>query len=130
MRPDTPRGARKKLLLLQGTLYRLEILEAKAVLRNGVANSIVGRRLPGILSFLFQHKGSALLTSVLPLLLGAGRVSRIVRNGALVAGAAAALMGLLKRWSRGDATTEPAQDGNAESAAQVTDEKNPGQGRD
>jgi len=130
MSVDTPREARKKLLLLQGTLYRLEILEAKAVLRNGVANSVVGRRLPGLLSFLFQHKASALLTSVLPLLLGAGRVSRIVRRGALVAGAGAALMGLLKRWNADDRTPDPAQHADAESAVRVADEKNPGQSRD
>ncbi len=130
MSADTPREARKKLLLLQGTLYRLEILEAKAVLRNGMANSVVGRRLPGLLSFLFQHKGSALLTSALPLLLGAGRVSRIVRRGALVAGAGAALMGLLKRWSHDDTPPEPVQHADAESAGQATDEKNPGQSRD
>lgn len=137
MKPASPRAVRKKLLLLQGTLHRLEILDAKAALRSGVTNSFVGQRLPGVISFLLQHKASALLTSLLPLVFGAGSVSRFVRRGSLAVGIGAALLGLFKRRKRSDTamdadesteevTIAPASD----SAAVATDEKNPGQSRD
>ncbi len=131
MRSDTPRAARKKLLLLEGTLHRLDILEAREALRSGVANSFVGQRLPGVLGFLFQHKAGTLLTSVLPLLLGRGRVSRIVRRGTLLFGAGAALLGLLERWNRArmEAGSEAEPAGN-EAAGDTADKKNPGQSRD
>lgn len=137
MKPASPRAVRKKLLLLQGTLHRLEILDAKTALRSGVTNSFVGQRLPGVISFLVEHKASALLTSLLPLVFGAGSVSRLVRRGSLAVGIGAALLGLFKRRKRGDTamdadesteeiTSAPASD----SAAVATDEKNPDQSRD
>lgn len=142
MKPASPRAVRKKLLLLQGTLHRLEILDAKTALRSGVTNSFVGQRLPGVISFLVEHKASALLTSLLPLVFGAGSVSRLVRRGSLAVGIGAALLGLLKRRKRGDTamdaaamdaddsteeiTSAPASD----SAAVATDEKNPDKSRD
>lgn len=143
MSPDTPRAVRKKLLLLEGSLHRLEILEAKEALRSGVVNSVVGQRLPGVLGLLFQHKTGALLASLLPLLIGAGRVARVARRGTLVLGAGAALLGLFKRWRRGRPAVEPmAQEGDTSAHEAFADvvtepgrrdhagEKNPGQGRD
>ncbi len=131
MKPDMHRAARKKLLLLEGTLHRLEILEAKAALRSGAANSLVGQRLPGVLAFLFQHKAGAMLTSLLPLLVGAGRVSRIARRGTLLLGAGAALVGLVSRWQRARPPVEPlAQDDVDSVQNKNADEKNPGQDRD
>ncbi len=131
MKPNTPRAARKKLLLLEGTLHRLEILEAKQALRSGVANSYIGRHLPGALAILLQNKGSALLTTVLPLLLGGSRLSRIARRATLALGAGAALLGLLNRWNRGrPAADQAAEDGAAAGDEENSDEKNPGQDRD
>ncbi len=137
MKPASPRAVRKKLLLLQGTLHRLEILEAKAALQTGVTNSIVGQRLPGVISFLVQHKASALLTSLLPLVLGAGRVARIVRRGSLAVGIGAALLGLFKRRKRNDMAVDAEAPAQAtaiapagDTAAEATGEKNPDQSRD
>ena len=131
MKPNIPRAARKKLLLLEGTLHRLEILEAKQALRSGMANSYIGRHLPSALAILLQNKGSALLTTVLPLLLGGSRLSRIARRATLALGAGAALLGMLNRWNRGSPVGEPsAEDGVAAAEDQHLDEKNPDQGRD
>ncbi len=131
MNHPTPRAARKKLLLLEGTLHRLEILEAKDALRSSVANSVMGQRLPGLIGFVFQHKVGALLTSVLPLLLGVGRISRIARRGTLLLGSVAALLGLLRRWNQDRQDGGPqTQDGVIATTTSPPDEKNPGQSRD
>lgn len=136
MKPQTPRAARKKLLLLEGALYRLEILEAKDALRTGVTHSFIGQRLPGLLSFLFEHKAGALLTSALPWLLGTGRVSRIVRRGALLLSAVVGLLGLPGRRRSSRPTDEPVAQQDPLAAAEPdagpnsADKKNPGQSRD
>ena len=137
MKSDTPRTARKKLLLLEGTLQRLEILEAKDTLRRGVAGSVIGQHLPGLLSFIFEHRVGALLAGMLPLLVGAGRAARIARRGTLLLGAATALLGWLRR--RRPAVHTPAQQAApapadpevvAGTADPDADKKNPGQCRD
>lgn len=128
MKYDTPRAARKKLLLLEGTLHRLEVLEAKEALRASTAKSFVGQRLPGIIAFLIQHKAGALLTSVLPLLLGAGRLSRVARRGTLLLGAGAAVMGFFNRWTQSRPLAEPQRQepAAAVTTAESADKKNPG----
>jgi len=123
MTGETPRAARKKLLLLEGTLHRLELMQARESLVGAAANSVIGRGLPGLLSFLLRHKAGALLASALPLLVGGSRLSRIVRRGAVLLGAGAALLGLFSRYREGGPAGEMPED-------QSTGEKNPGQGRD
>lgn len=125
MTSETPREARKKLLLLEGTLHRLEFMQARSSLLGAAANSVIGRGLPGMLSFLLRHKAGALLASALPLLMGGSRLSRIVRRGALLLGAGAALLRLFSRDRAGSRT-----DAAEASEEERTGEKNPGQGRD
>lgn len=125
MTSETPREARKKLLLLEGTLHRLEFMQARSSLLGAAANSAIGRGLPGMLSFLLRHKAGALLASALPLLMGGSRLSRIVRRGALLLGAGAALLRLFSRDRAGSRT-----DAAEASEEETTGEKNPGQGRD
>lgn len=131
MKPDTSRTVRKKLLLLEGTLHRLEILEAKNELRRSVAHSFIGQRLPGVLNFLLQHKAGAMLTSVLPLLLGGARLSRLMRRTTLALGAGSALLSVLNRWKRDRPAAEPcAQEDATTPSEKNANEKNPGQSRD
>lgn len=132
MKPDTPRAARKKLLLLEGTLHRLEILQARASLRSVTTGSMVGQRLPGLLAFLSEHKLGAMLTTALPLLVGAKKLSRLVRRATLLVSAAAALAGLLRSLSRSRAA-EAQTDAETDKVSPVVsdeDKKNPGQSRD
>jgi hypothetical protein len=131
MRADTARAARKKLLLLEGALHRLELMQARESLVSSVAGSAVGRGLPGVLSFLLRHKAGTLLASALPLLMGGSRLSRIARRGALLVGAGAALLGLFSRRQRGMSDEKrPVSDDAAVAENKTAGEKNPGQGRD
>ncbi len=125
MTTATPRAARKKMLLLEGALHRLEMMQAKESLAGAAANSVVGRGLPGMLSFLLRHKAGALLASALPLLMGGSRFSRIVRRGALLLGTGAALLGMFSRYRQGSGAEERPMPED-----QSTGEKNPGSGRD
>ena len=62
------RDARRKLLLLQGTLYRLEIMHAKQSLREASSGNALAAAVPGLLKSIIANKGAALVTTVLPLL--------------------------------------------------------------
>ncbi len=132
MKPDTQRAARKKLLLLEGTLYRLEILQARASLYSVTAGSVIVQRLPGLLAFLSQHKLGAMLTTALPLLVRARKLSRLVRRATLLVSAGAALAGLLRGLSRGRAAEAQTAAENDQASPTVSneDKKNPGLGRD
>ncbi len=90
------RDARRKLLLLKGTLYRLEILHARHALHTAASGHTVDR-LPGLLKALLANNRTALLTAVLPLLLGQGRLRRIARRVLLAAGGLAAAWAMLTR---------------------------------
>lgn len=132
MKPDTQRAAHKKLLLLKGTLHRLEILQAQASLRSATVDSVVGQRLPGLLAFLSQHKVGAMLTTLLPLLAGARKLSRLVRRATFLLSAGAALAGLLRSASRGRAAKaeQAGETDKAATPAREEDKKNPGPDRD
>ena len=123
---DTPRDARKKLLLLEGALHRLEFMQARASLLGPGARSALGRGLPGVLAFLLRHRAGALLAGALPLLVGGSRLSRIVRHGALLLGAGAALMGVFNRGRRANpAEKSPASSEGAAADDKSADEKIP-----
>ncbi len=132
MKTDTPRAARKKLLLLEGTLHRLEFLQAReSLLGPAGVRSALGRGLPGVLAFLLRHRAGALLAGALPLLVGGSRLSRIVRRGAWLFGAGAALFGMLsRRQPAGSAGESSASHEDAATGDNLAGEKNPGQGRD
>jgi hypothetical protein len=91
------RDARRKILLLKGTLYRLEILRAKQTLRDAADSQLLIRGLPGMLKSLLSKHRVALLTSVLPSLLGRGRLARMIRRAVLAAGGVTAAWAWLNR---------------------------------
>ncbi len=96
------RDARRKILLLKGTLYRLEILQARHTLREAASRNVLADRLPGLLKSLLANNRAALLTTVLPMLVGGGRLRRIARRALLAAGGVVAAWVALRR-GRGDA---------------------------
>ncbi len=100
------RDARRKILLLKGTLYRLEILQARHTLREAAGSNIVTGSLPALLKSVLANNRAALLTTVLPLLFGPGRWRRQVRRVLLAAGGMAAAWAVLKRGkgAAGDAS--------------------------
>lgn len=99
------RDARRKLLLLKGTLHRLEILQARHTLRDAASRNVLADRVPGLLKTVLANNRAALLTTVLPLLLGQGRLRRFARRALLAAGGVAAAWALFKN-TKGAATED------------------------
>lgn len=84
---NVEREARRKLLLLQGALYRLEIVEARAALREASKPFATAKRLAGLLTFALSHKRMAFISAVVPRLLARGCSRRLARYALLIAGA-------------------------------------------
>lgn len=118
---NNPRDARKKLLLLEAQLHRLEILQARHEIGAAARSGPINGRVSGLLSSVLRQRAGGVLAMLLPLLLREGKLGRWTRRAALVAGGAAAVFGMLGRGRQreGEPTTPPA-----------SDKKNPGRGRD
>ena len=95
------RDARRKILLLKATLYRLEIMQARHTLQNAAARNMLAARVPELLKSALSNHRAALLTTVLPLLLGRGRWRRYARRALLAAGGVAAAWAMLRRGKDG-----------------------------
>jgi hypothetical protein len=86
------REARRKILLLKGTLYRLEIMQARQTLQNAASRNSLIESVPGLIKAALSKQGAGLITTLLPLLLGRGRWRRYVRRTLLAAG------GVMAAW--------------------------------
>ena len=95
----TERDAEIKLLILQGALYRVEIVEAKSALRASLKPSATPRRLFSLLSFALEHKQLTLIGALLLQLLGRLRSGRSTRRILLMAGFALIGWWLMRRRS-------------------------------
>lgn len=126
-RPDTPRDARRKLLLLEAQMYRLELMQARQQLRSAARGRALSVSLPAMLASLLRHRASGLLATALPLLLRGGAIGRWSRRALLLAGsgvAAFTLFGRRRQRSAGAATDIDS------AAAPAAGKKNPGRSRD
>jgi hypothetical protein len=85
------RDARRKLLMLQGALYRLEIIQARVALKDAAKPKAVGGQLFGLLKFVLAHKRMSLVATIVPWLFRRARGSRLLKPAlfALVSAAAA-----------------------------------------
>lgn len=119
--PDTPREARKKLLLLEAQLHRLDLMQAREAWQDATRNGLLGAAIPASLGAGLKNRTGQLLLTALPLLLRGGRLGRWARRAALLAGGGAAALALLNRWLQRGEELPPAQS---------ADEKNPGRNRD
>lgn len=70
---DTPREARKKLLLLEGQLHRLDLIEARQAWRTVGREGLLRATLPGSLGAALKSRGGRLLLTALPLCCAASR---------------------------------------------------------
>ncbi len=120
-RPDTPREARKKLLLLEAQLHRLDLTEARQGLRAAMRGGLPAVSLPAALGAGLTTRGTRLLLAALPWLLRGGTLGRWMRRALLLAGGGAAALALLQRWLSRDTVAAPGH---------AADEKNPGRNRD
>ena len=91
------RHARRKLLLLQGALYRLEIIQARVALKEAAKPKAVGGQLFGLLKLVLAHKRMSLVATAVPWLFGRVRGSRLLRPALFALGAAAAAWLFLRR---------------------------------
>jgi hypothetical protein len=73
------RDARRKLLILQGALYRLEITQTRAALRDAAKPKAVRGQLFGLLKFVLTHKRMSLVATAVPWLLRRARGSRLLK---------------------------------------------------
>lgn len=87
------RQQRKKVLILEGALHRLELVEARA----HVKADLQGKAIAGLIKpVLTAEKFMPLLASLLPLVLGKGTASGWLRRVMLIAGAGVTLYRLLR----------------------------------
>lgn len=93
-RHDTQlREQRKKVLLLEGALHRLELLDARAQLKTGLQ----GKATAGLIKpLLTAEKFLPLVASLLPLVLGKGKASGWLRRVLLIAGAGTTVYRVLR----------------------------------
>jgi hypothetical protein len=91
------RDARRKLLMLQGALYRLEITQTRAAMKDAANPKAIGGQLFGLLKFVLAHKRVSLIATVVPWLFGRARNSRLVKPVLFALGAAAAAWLFLRR---------------------------------
>jgi hypothetical protein len=87
------RAQRKKILLLEGALHRLELVEAKAAIKGSLQTSPMAALIKPALTL---ERLLPLAGSLLPLVVGSGRVSVWLRRAVAAAGAAAVVMRLLQ----------------------------------
>ena len=104
------REQRKKLLLAQGALHRFECMQARRAIADELG-SLAHTGPTGMLRAVSGRSVTSLLLTALPLVLGAGRVARLLKRGMLVAGGVAAAWSAISRWRE-----QSVQDG--ESAAE------------
>ena len=92
------REARKKMLIVEGMMHRLELAEATRQLKQDIRPGRVVSRLPALLSILAQSKALPLMGTALTLLSGKGIVSRLLRRVVVIGGFASVLAVIVKRW--------------------------------
>ena len=94
------REARKKMLIVEGMMHRLELAEATRQLKQDMRPTRVVSRLPALLSILAQSKALPLMGTAFTLLSGKGFVSRLLRRVVVIGGFASLLAVIVKRWKR------------------------------
>lgn len=104
-RQDTRlREQRKKVLLLEGALHRLELVEARA----RVKADLQGKAIAGLVKPMLRvDKFLPLAASLLPLVLGKGKASGWLRRVLLIAGAATTVYRVLRNRHPASAGKDP-----------------------
>lgn len=127
---DTPREARKKLLLLEAQLYRLDLMQARQAWRAASREGLLGGTLPAALGAGLKTQAGRLLLTALPLLLRGGTLGRWTRRALLLAGGGAAAYSVFSRWLHRDEAGLTDDHPDHPHDTDATDEKNPGRHRD
>ncbi|MEO0317042.1 MAG: hypothetical protein RL404_719 [Pseudomonadota bacterium] len=97
MRSGMTREQQKKLLLAEGALQRFECVQARRAMANELGSLALGGP-TGVLRAVSGRGWLSLAATALPLVLGAGRVARMLKRGMLVVGGIAAALSAISRW--------------------------------
>ena len=92
------RDEQKKLLIVQGMMHRLEIAHALDQLKSHTQPTALFSKLPSLMKLIMASNAVPLISTLLPVVFGKSKLSRVVRRVALMVGAATALTSLFKRW--------------------------------
>jgi hypothetical protein len=91
------RDEQKKLLIVQGMMHRLEIAHALDQLKSHTQPTAFFSKLPGLMKLIMASNAVPLISTLLPVVFGKSRLSRLVRRVALMVGVGAALTTFFKR---------------------------------
>lgn len=92
------REERKKMLLVEGMMHRLEMMHSLHQLQSGAQRHVVLGKLPGILALIANRNAAPLLATIAPLVFGKSALSRVVRRVLFMVGAGAGIAALIRRW--------------------------------
>lgn len=92
------RDERKKMLIVEGMFHRLELVQAAQQLRQDTRPAAMMEKLPGVITLLASSNALPLLGSLLTVVAGRGRGSRLVRRLLVMAGVGSALAAVVRRW--------------------------------
>ena len=92
------RDDKKKLLIVQGMVHRLEIAHGLDQLKSQMRPAAFLGKLPSVIKLIMASHAVPLLSTLVPLVLGKNKVARLVRRVVLILGGGAALMAIMQRW--------------------------------
>ena len=92
------RDEQKKLLIVQGMVHRLEIAYALDQLKSHTKPTALFSKLPSLMKLIMASNAVPLISTLLPLVFGKSKASRITRRVMLMMGAGAALTAFIQRW--------------------------------
>jgi len=92
------RDEQKKLLIVQGVVHRLEIAYALDQLKSHTQPTALFSKLPSLMKLIMASNVVPLISTLLPLVFGKSKASRITRRVMLMMGAGAALTAFIQRW--------------------------------
>ena len=92
------RDEQKKLLIVQGMMHRLEIAYALDQLKSHTQPTALFSKLPSLMKLIMASNAVPLISTLLPLVFGKSKASRLTRRVMLMVGVGTALTTFFKRW--------------------------------
>ena len=92
------RDEQKKLLIVQGMMHRLEIEHALDQLKSHTQPTALFSKLPSLMKLIMASNAVPLISTLLPLVFGKSKASRLTRRVMLMVGVGTALTTFFKRW--------------------------------
>lgn len=101
------RDEKKKLLIVQGMVHRLEIAHGLDQLKTQTRPTAFFSKLPSVIKLVMASNALPLLGTLVPLVLGKSKASRLVRRVLLIVGGGAAVTAIIQRWKSARSKPHP-----------------------